>query len=316
MSDDEDDERLLTVDDFEVEDVADTLRDMALTAKAEALLRAFAAAPNRCLTRLQLAQAVGAHHESACNSVLGPFASKLIESLNEDEAAKWRGREYFVNFIVVAVPRPDLGRRPDPDLYAFVMRETLARALAIVGLAPLVELSKEVAEKIYPEDEPYDDPLDVTDDALADIDEASEQLAGLTATERMAIIKARVGQGVFRDEVLQRWEGCCAVTGVTVGAVLVASHIKPWRDSTNDERVDPCNGLPLVGTLDRLFDAGLITFFDDGRIVVSSYLPESQLTALGVSRDMRLRETRAELVPFLAYHRKNQFKLESRAGAA
>ena len=154
-----------------------------------------------------------------------------------------------------------------------------------------------------------------TDDPLTDIEAAGEQLAGLTSTERVAVIKARVGQGVFRDAVLEGWGGCCAVTGVNIDAVLVASHIKPWRDSTNDERLDPCNGLPLIGTLDRLFDAGLITFADDGKIVISSSVPEAQLVALGVSRDMRLREARAALAPFLGHHRSMRFERGLRAAA-
>ena len=315
MLDEEDFDRLLTVDDFEVEDAAEAIREMTLSAKAEALLRSFAAAPNRCLTRLQLAQPIGANHENACNSVLGPFASSLIESLNEDVAADWRPYKYFVRFVTAGVQRPDLGRRPDPDPYAFVMRETLARALAVLGVAPLVELSNELAAKLYPEEEPYDDPLDATDDPLADIDAASGQLALLTATERMTVIQARVGQGELRDDVLERWSRGCAVTGVSVCAALVASHIKPWRDSTNEEQIDPCNGLPLIGTLHRLFDAGLITFFDDGLMVVSSFLPDAQLQALGVSHGMRLREARAEHAPFLAYHRAKRFQFESRAGA-
>ena len=312
MSNAEDDDVLATVDSFEVDDVADTLREMTLSPKAETLLRALATAPDRTMTRLQLAQAIGSNHENACNSVLGPFASNLIEALNEDEAEKWRRHKYFVNFVVFGVKRPDLGRRSDPHDYAFVMREALARALAAIGVAPLVELRDALSEEFYGSEEEDAAPLDAIDDPFADIDAAEPEFAGLTITERVSVIKARIGQGVFRNEVLGRWDGCCAVTGVSVGAVLVASHIKPWCDCTNDERIDPCNGLPLIGTLDRLFDAGLITFFDDGRMLVSSMLPKDELSALGVSYGMRLREARAELAPFLEHHRAHRFRLESR----
>lgn len=312
MSDDEEDDMLATVDAFDFDDVADVLREMTLSAKAEALLRAFAAAPNRTMTRLQLAQVIGADHENACNSILGPFASSLVEALNDDEAVKWRRRKYFIHFVVWSVQRPDLRRRADPDDYAFVMREGLARALAAIGVAPFVELSEEISAELYGDDEEEGDPLDAVDDPLADIEDAQPQLAELAPTERLSVMRARIGQGVFRDEVLERWDGCCAVTGVSVGAVLVASHLKPWRDCTNDERLDPCNGLPLIGTLDRLFDAGLITFFDDGRMLVSSVLPEDEFGALGVSHGMRLREARAELAPFLKFHRDHRFRLESR----
>ena len=100
------------------------------------------------------------------------------------------------------------------------------------------------------------------------------------------------------------------MTGASVRVALIASHIKPWRDCTNQERLDPSNGLPLVATLDRLFDAGLITFLDDGRLLISSFVRESEYEALGLSHSLRLREARASLAPFLEYHRNNCFWLE------
>lgn len=309
----EEDVTLATVDAFEVQDVADALSDMELSERTSTLLRAFASAPNRCLTRLQLAQSVGADHENACNSILGSFASRLIESLNDDVAEEWRRDKYYVNFVQCSVQRPDLKRRPDPDLFAFVMREALAQALARIGHAPYVALSPELTEIIYPEEEFWEDPLKRVGDPLGDIEEAAEEFVGLSVTERTVLIKARIGQGQFRDDVLAAWDGCCAVTGASVGAALVASHIKPWRVCTNEERLDPCNGLPLIGTLDRLFDAGLITFLPDGLMVISSILPDDELEPLGLSHGLRLRVRRPQSERYLAYHREHRFELESRS---
>ena len=73
-------------------------------------------------------------------------------------------------------------------------------------------------------------------------------------TDRLALVKARVGQGLFRDKLLNRWENKCAVTGSTVLQILRASHMKPWRESTNFERLDPANGLLLTANFDALFD--------------------------------------------------------------
>jgi len=303
---------LMTVDGFDVQSVAETINGMQLTPKTQKLLKAFASAPNRCMTRLQLARAIGSENENACNSVLGTFASKLIAALDEDVAEQWRPHGYFVNFVVDGVERPDLKIRPDPDTSAFVMRDALARALDVVGIAPFVELSDDLKLSMYGDDDEEDwDPLDTTDDPLGDIVAAEEELADLSVTEREAVISARVGQGQFREDVLEAWDGGCAVTGVSVSAALTASHIKPWRVSTNEERLNPSNGLPLVGTLDRLFDAGLITFLDDGRVVISSFVPESQFMALGLAHDLRLREARKELTPYLKYHRNVRFRRES-----
>ena len=58
-------------------------------------------------------------------------------------------------------------------------------------------------------------------------------------------------------QVLKIWGNRCCVTGSTTLDAIRASHIKPWRRSSNQERLDPYNGLPLVATLDALFDAGM-----------------------------------------------------------
>lgn len=108
-----------------------------------------------------------------------------------------------------------------------------------------------------------------------------------TSTTKEQLVLARVGQGQFRKGVLTLWNDRCAVTGTTFA--VRASHIKPWRDCSDDERLDPNNGLPLVATLDALFDSYLISFDTDGRIILSSQLPEYERTFLGISSDMRFR---------------------------
>lgn len=91
-------------------------------------------------------------------------------------------------------------------------------------------------------------------------------------TARLTLALARDGQGKFRMELLRIWGGACAVTGVTNSQVLIASHVKPWRNSDNRQRLDPNNGLLLCANLDALFDAYLISFADDGSMLVSEEL--------------------------------------------
>lgn len=69
-------------------------------------------------------------------------------------------------------------------------------------------------------------------------------------TTKQALIDARVGQGRFRTQVLGLWDRRCAVTGIQTVEAIRASHIRPWRDSTHEQRLDPSNGLPLVASLD------------------------------------------------------------------
>ncbi|WP_197994471.1 HNH endonuclease [Gimesia maris] len=123
-------------------------------------------------------------------------------------------------------------------------------------------------------------------------------------TTKEQLILARVGQGQFRKQVLTLWNDRCAVTGTTFA--VRASHIKPWRDSNEIERLDPNNGLALVATLDALFDSHLISFDVDGNIILSSRLPEHEWALLGISSDMRfLNKPSIDTEQYLQLHRKH-----------
>jgi putative restriction endonuclease len=126
---------------------------------------------------------------------------------------------------------------------------------------------------------------------------------GLTATERDALVSARIGQGSFRTAVLAQWERRCAVTGCSTLEVIRASHIKPWRLATNGERLDPGNGLPLVATLDALFDAGLIAFARDGAMLVSERLTAEEREKLQLHGCCLRRRPSAHTAVYLAEHR-------------
>lgn len=97
------------------------------------------------------------------------------------------------------------------------------------------------------------------------------RLAAIPETERTREVRQRIGQDVFREALMELWEGRCALSGITMPpALLRASHAKPWARSRDDERLDPFNGLLLVVQFDALFDQGFVTFDDDGQTIVSS----------------------------------------------
>lgn len=124
-----------------------------------------------------------------------------------------------------------------------------------------------------------------------------------TPTEKDALIKARIGQGAYRRALLDYWGGC-AVTGCQIEELLVSSHIKPW--SVDEEaRLDPFNGLLLSPTLDKAFDKGLISFNDDGSIILSSTLTEIDLKLLHLNSELKLRKVDDRHLPYLAWHRAN-----------
>ena len=135
----------------------------------------------------------------------------------------------------------------------------------------------------------------------------------LDETERRALILARRGQGLFRANV-QIIEQACRVTKVERREHLIASHIKPWRDSSNDERLSSENGLLLTPSIDHLFDKGFISFDDDGDLIVSPVADPTSLQRMGIPTDSRVTvgafsEGQRK---FLDYHRENILRLSRR----
>jgi len=100
-------------------------------------------------------------------------------------------------------------------------------------------------------------------------------------TTKEALVQSRRGQGKFRSELL-KIENHCRVTKVDKREHLVASHTKPWRDSTNEERLDPENGFMLTPTIDHLFDRGFISFEASGALVVSSVAHTQSMERMGI----------------------------------
>lgn len=127
----------------------------------------------------------------------------------------------------------------------------------------------------------------------------------LSDTERTALMSSRVGQGQFRANVLAL-ETACRLTGVSDHMLLNASHVRPWRlCDTAAQRLDGHNGMMLTPNADRLFDRGLISFEDDGRLVLSPRLNPQLLTPLGLAGAMLMppRQFHERARPYLAYHR-------------
>lgn len=123
------------------------------------------------------------------------------------------------------------------------------------------------------------------------LDDAAEHRVledvGLSTTEKDTLVKARRGQGTFRRNVETR-EKACRLTGITNPALLIASHIKPWRVcETAQERLDGANGLLLTPDADHLFDRGFISFGDGGEVIVSPRVPDEDMRRLGFEQLVR-----------------------------
>ena len=128
----------------------------------------------------------------------------------------------------------------------------------------------------------------------------------LTTTERSTLILSRVGQGVFRKQLLSYWQGC-AVSKFNKLDILVASHIKPWKDSDNHERMDLYNGLLLLPNYDKLFDKGYISFDMTGKIIYSRYISDVDMNILSLSKKTTLVKLEDKHKQYLKFHNKNYF---------
>ena len=99
-------------------------------------------------------------------------------------------------------------------------------------------------------------------------------------TERKGLVTSRVGQGFYRQELIKKFDNKCAVTGINVEEILIASHIVPWRHSNDEERLDVDNGILLSPLYDSLFDKNLISFEDNGKIIISEKVQDKELISL------------------------------------
>jgi putative restriction endonuclease len=130
----------------------------------------------------------------------------------------------------------------------------------------------------------------------------------LEETVKATLVQSRRGQGLFRKRV-HLIEVGCRVTQVTAEKLLVASHIKPWRTSTNEERMSGNNGLFLSPHVDALFDKGYITFAPSGKIEVSPILDTDVLTRWKIDPTQNVGKFNSEQKYFLEYHEKEVFKV-------
>lgn len=132
---------------------------------------------------------------------------------------------------------------------------------------------------------------------------ASNHISKSKPTFKQALIKARVGQGQFRNAVLNLWESTCPITKINKPELLVASHIVSWQLSNNEEKLDQFNGFPLSPDVDKLFDKGFISFSDAGEIIQHQSIKDTDiLHKLGIDKANKI-DLKEGNIPYLKRHR-------------
>jgi hypothetical protein len=121
-------------------------------------------------------------------------------------------------------------------------------------------------------------------------------------TERRGLVTSRVGQGYYRQEIIKKWDGKCSLTGSTIKDILISSHIKGWSECNDSERLDPDNGILLSPNVDSLFDKHLISFNENGGMILSERISNYELEVLGLNSGMKIEVTEG-MKPYLEFHR-------------
>lgn len=116
------------------------------------------------------------------------------------------------------------------------------------------------------------------------IEQTIKQNTSIPDTERVALVRSRIGQGLFKDRVKQI-KTHCRITKVDNPTHLIASHCKPWRDATNEERLNGENGLLLTPSMDHLFDRSFIGFENNGQQIISPVTHRPSLHRMGIETE-------------------------------
>ncbi|CRK83003.1 HNH endonuclease [Neobacillus massiliamazoniensis] len=135
----------------------------------------------------------------------------------------------------------------------------------------------------------------------------------LDETEKERIVKTRIGQSLFKQKLLSQSKQC-ALCGVNDERFLIASHIKPWSISTNEERLDVNNGLLLCPNHDSLFDKGYISFDEKGSLQVGDDLNDTVLIFMNINPNIRLKMNERQK-GYIYWHYHNRFKSKKILGA-
>jgi 5-methylcytosine-specific restriction protein A len=117
------------------------------------------------------------------------------------------------------------------------------------------------------------------------------------------LVTSRVGQGFYRQQIVEKWNGRCPVSNSNIKQILISSHIVPWSESNYIERLDSENGILLSPNIDSLFDKHLISFEDNGSIIISSKVDEVNRKSLGLNPYIKIPVSEG-MKKYLNRHRK------------
>jgi predicted restriction endonuclease len=141
-----------------------------------------------------------------------------------------------------------------------------------------------------------------------EIKSIEDNLEKIKEKERLSIIKSRIGQSNFKRGLVKKYEKCL-LCDIDMPELLIASHIKPWSKSNDNEKLDLNNGLLICCLHDKLFDLGLISFNDSGKIEISNKIDKSLYSSLKIEENQGINvNVNVQTIEYLTWHNKNIFK--------
>lgn len=139
--------------------------------------------------------------------------------------------------------------------------------------------------------------------------EQIDKLLPYASMKQQEIRKAREGQGKYREQLLEQCR-FCPFTMIADERLLIASHIKPWAASEDDEKIDPYNGYMLSPLYDKLFDRGFITFTENRHMILSEFISPFTWKQLNLKNDTFIKALPMDdkRVEYLKFHHESVFK--------
>lgn len=239
-----------------------------------------------------------------------PYQKKeLLPNLWEERMEKINSLNNILPFTLIeqtqiAGPRIYV-KASDKDINYKLIRELALPNISYLSAIKLVDTNGDFFYYFKPFVDyygEYENPY-IVDEEIKILEEVD-----LPAEVKNQLIRARKGQGKYRQQLL---EECpfCPITLISDDRLLIASHIKPWIKSDEKEKTDPKNGFMLTPTFDLLFDRGFITFTNDKKMIISPWISKMTCSKLNIAP-----EKQYSMLPvngreeYLEYHRTVVFK--------
>jgi hypothetical protein len=208
-----------------------------------------------------------------------------------------------------------LGRTPSSVALKLVNLASIDETVDRKGMSNASKLDKQVWENVFNRlmrsaAQISDGPDKLATPAFGEKSQAIYEAPNGLGIDVFTIRTARQGQQKFRQMVSANYDHKCAISGISQSELLIAGHISPWaKDAKN--RLNPRNGLLLNRLHDRAFEAGLMAFSDEGRIIYSERLEKEarvKLQELELDGFLQPPQKFKPDLRLIQEHRENQFQ--------